>query len=222
MAASTFFAAHIGTRNCSARFGRFNTAVKYNKNKEHQDDCCAIITPKAFHAKAQGRPSSARAHPGYANHQRPKPQRGLTIVGDQVMPQSLVQIYVHIVFSTKNREPFLIDRQLRHRTHAYLHGICANQGSPSIRIGGVEDHVHILCRLSKTLDVSTFIRELKRDSSKWVKDQKPELTDFYWQNGYGAFSVSPSHVDPLTQYIVNQEEHHRHARFQGRRLRDQR
>jgi putative transposase len=128
--------------------------------------------------------------------------------------QSLVQIYVHIVFSTKGRAPFLKDRDFRERLHAYLNGICDNQGSPSLRIGGTEDHVHILCRLSTTLDVSTLIRELKRDSSKWIKDENPRLADFYWQQGYGAFSVSPSHVDALVQYIVNQEEHHRHETFQ--------
>ena len=82
------------------------------------------------------------------------------------MPQSLVQIYVRLVLSTKHRQPFLRDAALRERTHAYLVGICKNQGSPPLRIGGVEDHVHVLCRLSKTVDVSTLVRELKRDSSK--------------------------------------------------------
>lgn len=131
------------------------------------------------------------------------------------MSQSLIQIYVHIVFSTKNRQPFLQDVAVRERTHAYLTGICDNQGSPSIRVGGAEDHVHILCRLSKTLDASTLIRELKRESSKWIKEEYPRLADFYWQNGYGAFSVSPSHVDALIEYIMNQVEHHRRETFQG-------
>ena len=130
------------------------------------------------------------------------------------MPQSLVEIYVHIVFSTKTRQPFLTDCAFRDRTHGYLKGICDNQGSPSLRIGGVEDHVHILCRLGKTLDVSTLIRELKRESSKWIKAENPGLGDFYWQQGYGAFSVSPSHVAALKQYIANQEEHHRQESFQ--------
>jgi putative transposase len=130
------------------------------------------------------------------------------------MPQSLVQIYVHIVFSTKDRQPFLHDREFRNRVHAYLHGICENQGSPSLRIGGTDDHVHILCRLSKTLDVATLIRELKRDSSKWIKDEGAGLQEFYWQNGYGAFSVSPSHVPALIEYIASQEEHHRTETFQ--------
>jgi hypothetical protein len=68
--------------------------------------------------------------------------------------------------------------------------------------------------LSKTLDIAKLIRELKRDSSKWIKDDNPRLADFHWQIGYGAFSISPSHVDPLTQYIVNQVEHHRRETFQ--------
>src|SRR6185312_539325 len=100
------------------------------------------------------------------------------------MPQSLVQIYVHRVFSTKDRRPFLRDPTVRKRMHAYLIGICENQQCPSLRIGGVEDHVHILCRLSKTLDVATLIRELKRESSKWIKEEYPQLAEFHWQNGY--------------------------------------
>lgn len=130
------------------------------------------------------------------------------------MPQSFVQIYVHVVYSTKNRQPFLRDKALRDDLHACLAGICKNQHCPALKIGGVEDHVHILCRLAKTLDISTLIRELKRDSSKWIKDQDARLADFAWQNGYAAFSISPSHVEPLKAYILNQEEHHRQESFQ--------
>ena len=130
------------------------------------------------------------------------------------MPQSLAQIYVHIVFSTKNRQPFLIEKDFRSRTHAYLCGICSNLGSPSLQTGGIRDHVHALCRLGKTSDVANLIRDLKRDSSKWVKEECPSLGGFYWQNGYGAFSVSPSHVEPLIRYIANQEEHHKKESFQ--------
>ena len=130
------------------------------------------------------------------------------------MPQSLAQLYIHIVFSTKIRQPFLSDAEFRERTHAYLKGICETQDSPSLKIGGVADHVHILCRLSKTLDIATLIRELKRDSSKWIKQENPRLPDFHWQQGYGAFSVSPSHVGDLIEYISTQEEHHRRESFQ--------
>jgi REP element-mobilizing transposase RayT len=130
------------------------------------------------------------------------------------MPQSLAQIYVHIIFSTKNRQPFLADRTLRARVHAYLVGICKQQDSPSLIIGGALDHVHILCRLSKTCDLASLVRELKRDSSKWIKGEYRDLADFHWQQGYGAFSVSPTHIEPLTQYVRNQEEHHKRTSYQ--------
>jgi putative transposase len=130
------------------------------------------------------------------------------------MPQSLAQLYVHLVFSTKNRAPFLQDKAFRERVHAYLKGICFNQDSPALEVGGVGDHVHILCRLSKNLAIKDLLRELKRDSSSWVKVEKPELADFHWQSGYGAFSVSPAHIEALKAYIRNQEEHHRKETFQ--------
>jgi len=135
------------------------------------------------------------------------------------MAQSLSQIYLHVVFSTKNRVRFLQDRSLRERTHAYLAGTCRNLESPSIIVGGVDDHVHILCRLAKTMSISEFIRELKRESSKWLKEQSPDLLSFFWQGGYGAFSLSPGHVEGLTNYIANQEEHHKKETFQEEFLR---
>jgi REP element-mobilizing transposase RayT len=130
------------------------------------------------------------------------------------MPQSLVQLYTHLVFSTKQRKPYLRDYALRERLHAYLAGACNHLKSPSLIVGGVEDHVHTLCRLSKTISIAELIRELKRESSKWVKSESPRLKVFQWQNGYGAFSVSPSHVEDLKAYIANQEEHHKKESFQ--------
>ncbi len=130
------------------------------------------------------------------------------------MPQSLVQVYVHLVFSTKHRQPFLRDPSFRERVHAYLVGICKNQKSPSLVTGGTEDHVHILCRLAKTLEMAALVRELKRDSSKWIKAENSRLASFHWQEGYGAFSVSPSHVDTLKAYIADQPEHHKDESFQ--------
>jgi putative transposase len=130
------------------------------------------------------------------------------------MGQSLVQIYVHIIFSTKDRQRFLADDDLRERTHAYLAGICRNQDSPAIIVGGAEDHVHILCRLGKQTAVSDLVRELKRDSSSWIKTQRGDLCEFHWQKGYGAFSVSPAHIEDLKAYIANQMEHHRRESFQ--------
>ncbi len=129
------------------------------------------------------------------------------------MGQSLVQIYVHIVFSTKNRQPLLRDSDSCQRMHAYLAGVCGNQNCPAIVIGGVEDHVHLLCRLGKTIDIAKLIRELKKESSEWAQAEL-NIANFYWQTGYGAFSVSPSHVDALKQYIAIQEEHHRKESFQ--------
>jgi REP element-mobilizing transposase RayT len=130
------------------------------------------------------------------------------------MGQSLSQIYLHLVFSTKNRAPFLKDKSLRGRVHAYLAGTCGQLHSPSLIVGGVEDHVHVLCRFSKELTVSQLLQELKRESSKWIKSLDAGLRGFYWQQGYGAFSISPAYVGPLKQYIARQEEHHRQETFQ--------
>ncbi len=130
------------------------------------------------------------------------------------MPQSLAQIYVHIVFSTKERRLFLQNQSIRAEAHKYLGGACNNLGCPVLCVGGVADHVHILCRLGRTTSVADLVKELKRDSSQWLKTKAPDLASFYWQNGYGAFSVSPGHVEALRAYIANQEEHHRTVSFQ--------
>ena len=130
------------------------------------------------------------------------------------MVQSLVQIYVHLVFSTKHREPLLSDPKLRAACHAYLGGICRKHDSPPLIVGGVEDHVHLLTRLAKTIDVASVVREVKRDSSKWIKTESTQLASFRWQAGYGAFSVSPTHVDTLIKYIEHQEERHRTETYQ--------
>jgi REP element-mobilizing transposase RayT len=130
------------------------------------------------------------------------------------MAQSLSQIYLHLVFSTKNRALFLSDQAFRAKCHAYVAGTCGNLQCPALVSGGVADHVHIVCRLAKGLSVSVLIRELKRSSSQWVKEQDAGLSDFYWHNGYGAFSVSPGPIDALKQYIGEQEEHHRQESYQ--------
>jgi REP element-mobilizing transposase RayT len=130
------------------------------------------------------------------------------------MPQSLAQIYLHLVFSTKGRQPFLADHAIREQLHAYLSGACRNLDSSSLEIGGVEDHVHILCRHSRNHSVAELVRDLKRESSKWLKLQASRLRDFQWQGGYGAFSVSPTHIAPLRRYIADQESHHRKESFQ--------
>ena len=129
------------------------------------------------------------------------------------MSQSLAQLYTHIVFSTKNRENFLRDPSLRANTFAYLASTCQALNSPTLIVGGVADHVHILCMLSRKHTLIDFMKELKRESSKWVKKQDPELKNFYWQGGYGAFSISPSHINALRAYIARQENHHRKETF---------
>lgn len=130
------------------------------------------------------------------------------------MPQSLVQVYLHIVFSTKQRRLYLSDRNLREKLYGYMAGICKNLDCPALKIGGVEDHVHLLTRHAKTRAISDFLRELKRSSSTSIKTQRNELSSFHWQDGYGAFSISPSHVEEVEKYIVNQETHHHKESFQ--------
>src|SRR5271168_4882265 len=99
------------------------------------------------------------------------------------MPQSLAKILVHAVFSTKERRPFLRDAALRVELHHYLGGILANLDCQPIIAGGVEDHVHLLCALSRTINVAEMIKEVKRGSSLWIKTRSNDLHDFAWQNG---------------------------------------
>jgi putative transposase len=130
------------------------------------------------------------------------------------MPQSLAQVWLHIVFSTKNREPFLADPSIRREVHAYLAATCKALKCPPVCIGGVADHVHIACGLSRTCTIADLVQGLKLESSKQIKSKASGLADFYWQNGYGGFSVSPGHLDDLRRYIENQDEHHRTESFQ--------
>ena len=130
------------------------------------------------------------------------------------MPQSLVKNYIHIVFSTKYRKP-LMDKPIQKKLHAYLAGICAQLECYPIEVGGVEDHIHILCSLSKKVRLFELVKEVKQNSSKWVKTQGLQYQNFYWQIGYGAFSVNPAQVDIVERYIQNQEEHHRKKSFKG-------
>ncbi len=132
----------------------------------------------------------------------------------ETMPQSLAKILVHTVFSTKNRYPFLRDRKLCEELHRYLGGILTNLDCPPIIIGGAEDHIHVLCQLSRTCEPATMVKELKRGSSLWLKTKGPELRDFAWQNGYGMFSIDFSQIESVRKYIAGQEEHHRRVSFQ--------
>ena len=130
------------------------------------------------------------------------------------MPQSLAKILVHTVFSTKNRRSFLRDRSLREELHRYLGGILTHLDCQPIIVGGVEDHVHLLCALSRTCDAAGMVKEVKRGSSLWLKSNSPELQDFAWQSGYGIFSIGFSQIETVRNYIAGQEEHHRKVSFQ--------
>jgi len=133
------------------------------------------------------------------------------------MPQSLVKNYIHIIFSTKNRYPF-IDKNIRDELFNYLGGICKNIECNPLIIGGHEDHVHILCLLSRKIALMKLIEELKTHSSKWIKTKGIHYQKFYWQNGYGGFSIHPKETDMIKDYILLQEEHHKKRSFQDEYL----
>jgi REP element-mobilizing transposase RayT len=129
------------------------------------------------------------------------------------MGQSLVKNYIHIVFSTKNREPLIL-RKYEAELYSYVAGICSNYECQPIKIGGYYDHVHVLCMLSKKVALMNFVKEIKRESSLWMKTKDESLIHFYWQDGYGGFSVSPNDVEKVSTYITNQHEHRSRHTFQ--------
>jgi REP element-mobilizing transposase RayT len=129
------------------------------------------------------------------------------------MGQSLVKNYIHIVYSTKYRQP-LIHQPYEDELHGYLGGICKKLECQPIKIGGYTDHVHILCMLSKKIALMKLVEEVKSHSSKWIKTLDSSLQSFYWQDGYGAFSVNPAEVDSVITYIANQHEHHSKKTYQ--------
>ena len=127
------------------------------------------------------------------------------------MPQSLSLLLVHVVFSTKERYPFL-NENIREPLYAYMASIVRNAGCECYRIGGVADHVHLAIRLSRTTSVSELIELLKTSSSKWLKEQS--IKKFAWQRGYAVFSVGLDDRETLLAYIDSQAEHHRKVSFQ--------
>jgi REP-associated tyrosine transposase len=129
------------------------------------------------------------------------------------MPQSLAQILVHFVFSTKNRERFLADG-FRDDLHAYIGGILRQLSGALLAAGSVEDHIHLLVAHPRTASPAEVIEKVKTGSSIWIKKQAPSCASFHWQNGYGAFSISPSHRPGLEEYFAGQREHHRVVTFQ--------
>lgn len=129
------------------------------------------------------------------------------------MAQSLSKVYIHITFSTKDRH-HLIDEKIRESLFQYLGGVCKGLECNPVKVGGYTDHVHILCLLSRKIAQMNLLEELKKQSSKWIKTQGNAYSNFYWQDGYGVFSVNPTQIDMVVDYIKNQEEHHKTLSFQ--------
>jgi putative transposase len=124
------------------------------------------------------------------------------------MSQSFVQFYTHIVFHTKNNKP-LIKSEIENELYSYMGGILKSYKSNPIQIGGTDDHIHVLCTLPKTMALADLVEEVKKSSSKWIKSKGIEFQNFYWQDGYGGFSVGCFGVDEVKNYIINQKSHHK-------------
>jgi REP element-mobilizing transposase RayT len=128
------------------------------------------------------------------------------------MAQSLADIILHIVFSTKERLP-LIKPSIEDELYRYISGVCINNNYPIIKINGVEDHIHILLQLGRTVAPSDLISELKSSSSRWIKSKGPNYQNFSWQGGFGAFSVSRPSLEGAKRYVEGQKEHHKTVSF---------
>lgn len=129
------------------------------------------------------------------------------------MPQSLSSMFVHLIFSTKHRQP-LITEAIDIDLYKYMSGIFENFGSPVLAIGGYIDHIHVLFLLSRVHTVAGIVRDVKVSSSIWMKEQTRDFKNFHWQAGYGAFTIGESGVSGLKRYIANQHKHHQQASFQ--------
>ncbi|ANF53027.1 transposase [Chryseobacterium glaciei] len=128
------------------------------------------------------------------------------------MPQSLVKNYIHIIFSTKYRNDF-IDEKIEKELFSYIAIICKDFESSALQIGGTDNHIHILCLLSRKIALMKLVQEIKSHSSKWIKTKGKRYEDFFWQEGYGAFSVSEKNIYATINYIKNQREHHQNQSF---------
>jgi putative transposase len=130
------------------------------------------------------------------------------------MPQSLCKVILHIIFSTKNREPWL-DSDVRPRMHSYVATICRDLAAEFVHVGGMADHVHVVITLPRTLSQAELIEQIKKTSSKWIKALDARYRGFSWQRGYSAFSVSPSQLEAVLEYVDTQQEHHRTRTFRA-------
>jgi len=133
------------------------------------------------------------------------------------MANTYINILIHTVFSTKNRDPW-ISSSLRERLYPYMCGIARENGLKVLCIGGTDNHIHILLLLDSTTSIAKAIQLIKGGSSKWIHETFPELRLFSWQEGYGAFSIGISNVDETKKYIENQEKHHKKESFRDEYL----
>ena len=129
------------------------------------------------------------------------------------MPQSLSSILIHLIFSTKNREPF-ITPEIESELHPYMATIFRGMKCPSLAIDGTSDHIHVLFSMARIVTIADLVEEVKTESSKWIKTKGQEFRNFHWQRGYGGFSIGQSQVSTLKGYIHNQKRHHRRVTFQ--------
>jgi putative transposase len=129
------------------------------------------------------------------------------------MPQSLSSILIHLIFSTKNRERFITEA-IEKELYPYTAKIFRELKSPTLSVGGTDDHLHILFSLARTIEVAELIEKVKMKTSKWIKTKGEEFENFYWQRGYGAFSIGQSQVETLKRYITRQRIHHQRVTFQ--------
>ncbi|MBI1313657.1 IS200/IS605 family transposase [bacterium] len=130
------------------------------------------------------------------------------------MANTYTCLHYHIVFSTRQRRGW-IRQEIEHRVWEYIGGIARENGMKPLRVGGIEDHVHVVLGAPPTLAVSRIAQLIKGGSSKWIHETFPDLGDFRWQDGYGAFSVSRSSLDQVISYVAGQREHHRELTFQS-------
>ncbi len=130
------------------------------------------------------------------------------------MSQTLSDVLLHIVYSTKDRRPFLQDAKIRRELHAYMGGILKKRKCPAIEINSVADHLHLLCRFDRNITIADLLRDLKASSSGFLKTKFKTLRGFQWQSGYGVFSVSQSQVPRVKKYIIEQERHHLRQSYQ--------
>lgn len=128
------------------------------------------------------------------------------------MAQSLCKIYLHIIFHVKTVSPQIANVHLE-RVHSYIGQLVNNTGCKAIRVGGIGDHVHIVCILARNENVAHLVEEVKRNSSRWIKTLTPTYEHFAWQNGYAVFSISQSQINKVIDYVANQAEHHKKQSF---------